>query len=231
MAWMIGGSIITLFVLIQSFTGKLAAEDLPFAWTWLAVNLLPGLLLLGVQVLRLRLPAKLIHPVAHKALVWGAWGYVFMLLLTFFSLGLALGQGNSVVGYFRNSWYWLMPAQGLLLLGFWLAFYRKESVFRPSEQVITAVAQQKATQSQQKGNVLRQQCYEWVAANDMDAVFNCLRQAFEGKNAQNHNAAIALEAQHRELKRQVDLQLIDPKEAQIALNRIIMGVLNLIEAL
>lgn len=230
-ASMIGASVVTLFVLIQSITGKLAPEDLPFAWTWVAVNLLPGLALLWVNVLRQRTPAKLVHPAMHRALVWGTWGYTGMLLLTFLALGGALQQGNSVVGYFRSSWFWLLPAQLVLVGSYVLAFYRKESVFRPGEQVITAFSQQKAAEWQQKGNTARQQCFELVAANDMPAAFDALKAAFDGKNTPNHHATITLESQYTELQRQINMNAIEPAQAQIHLNRIAMGVLNLIEAL
>lgn len=230
-AWMIGSAVVTLFVLIQSVTGKLAPDDLPFAWGWVALNLLPGLILLWVNVLLQRTPAKLVHPSVHRAMVWGTWGYTLMLLLTFLTLGGALQRGDSVVGYFRMSWFWLLPAQLILVSGYVLAFYRKTEIFRPSAEVITAFSQKKAAEWQQKGHELRQQCFELVATNKMPDVFNILKKSFGGKNTENLNATITLESQFNDLQRQRDMNTLEPAQAQIFLNRIAMGVLNLIESL
>ncbi|TNE58320.1 MAG: hypothetical protein EP344_10200 [Bacteroidetes bacterium] len=230
-AFMTGAGIVTLFVLVQSVTGKLVSEDLPFAWGWVAINLMPGLLLLLYAILRHRAPAKLVHPAAHRVLVLGTYGYALMLLMTFLALGLALRQGISVIGYFKNSLNWLLPAQGILLLGYLLAFYRKKEIFRPDESTIAAITRQKAEQWRSKGNLQRYQCFELVATNQLPAAFDTLKAAFAGKKTANHHATITLESQFRTLQTQRNMNTIDRGEAQVLLNRITMGVLNLIEEL
>lgn len=228
-AWILGAGLLTVFVFIQSATGKLEAEDLPFAWLWVAVNLLPGLGLLWADVLLHRAPARLLHPAAHRALVWGTWGYMALLLGTFLALGAALMRGGSVVGYFRASWYWLGPAQGIVLAFYALALYRKQEVLRPDAEVITAFAEQKAAAWKDKGNVRRCQCFELVAENRLPDALALLKQAFEGRDTTNHHAAIELNRQYRALQHERNLNTIDPKEAQILLNRVTIGVLSLIE--
>jgi len=228
-AWIIGSGALTFFVFVQSVTGKLDPDDLPFAWTWVAVNLLPGLGLLWANVLLHRTPARLVHPAAHRALLWGTWGYMALLLATFLALGAALLRGGSVVGYFRTSWYWLGPAQGIVLAFYVLAFYRKQEILRPDAGVITGVAQQKAAAWKEKGNERRCQCFELVSENRLPEVFEVLKQVFEGNNTENHHAAIELSRQHRQLEHERNLNTIDPKEAQLLLNRVTIGVLNLIE--
>ncbi|MBK9337318.1 MAG: hypothetical protein IPM98_12370 [Lewinellaceae bacterium] len=228
-AWITGAGVLTVFVFIQSATGKLAAEDLPFAWVWVAVNLLPGLALLWADVLLHRAPSRLLHPAAHRALVWGTWGYMALLLGTFLALGGALLRGGSVVGYFRASWYWLGPAQGIVLAFYALAFYRKQGLFRPDARVITAFAEQKAAAWKDKGQMQRCRCFELVAENRLPEVFDMLKQAFERRHTANHHAAIELSRQYRALQHEHNMSAVAPGEVQLMLNRVAMGVLGLIE--
>lgn len=152
-----------------------------------------------------------------------------MLLGTFLALGASLLRGGSVVGYFRASWYWLGPAQGIVLAFYALAFYRKQEVLRPDAQTITVFAEQKAAAWKDKGKVRRCQCFELVAENRLPEAFEMLKQVFEGNNTTNHHAAIELNRQYRALQHERNLNAIDPKEAQILLNRVTIGALGLIE--
>ena len=75
----------------------------------------------------------------------------------------------------------------------------------------------------------RCQCFELVTENRLPEAFEMLKQAFEGHDTTNYHAAIELNRQYRALQHERNLNAIDPKEAQILLNRVAIGALSLIE--
>jgi hypothetical protein len=119
----------------------------------------------------------------------------------------------------------------LLLTGYGLAFFRKDSIFKPNEQIILDFAAQKASTWQGQGNTLRQQCFELIAANDLPGVFALAKAHLDKTGSPDLNAVILLENQWTELSRRRDLNLVESGEAQMNLNRILVGLMNVVERL
>jgi hypothetical protein len=227
---LISVAVVMLLVLVQTITGKLVGEA-GEAWLWVALVALPALLMVWVSILLNKYPAKVVHPAAYSALVWGSAAYYGLILLTILSEPFATQAERSVMSYFQQSLLWLLPLEAVLLAGYALAFFRKESFFRPNEQIILDFAAKKAVDAQIKGKVWLQQSLELIAANDMPGVFAKMKERFGTTNSSDLNAAVLLENQYNELVRSRDLNMVEPATAQTSLNRIVMGVINLAERL
>jgi hypothetical protein len=70
-----------------------------------------------------------------------------------------------------------------------------------------------------------------IAAGEFDAVFQLLKQIYESQNTHEHHEIILLESEYAHLKRNQDLNTIDPDQAQRQTNRITMALLNYITML
>jgi hypothetical protein len=225
-----GALMILLLVFVQTISGKL--EDATgFAWIWVIGTAILPLTTVWISVLLNRYPSKLFQPGTHWALVAGTAFYFLLALITLLAEPFATRGDLSTVQYLGQSIWWLLPIEALLLAGYYLAFWRKDSLFRPNAQLILDFAAQKASAWQQKGNTLRQQCFESIASNDMPGAFNLLKSQFSASSGDDLNAVVLLQNQYNELSRQRDFNLVEPGQAQISLNRITMGLINLVEKL
>ena len=220
--------IILLLVFAQSVSGKLD-EAGGLAWGWVLAAAVAPLTTIWVSILLNRYPAKLFQPAAHRALTGGSAVYYGLALATLLAEPFATRGETSLVQYLSGSFRWMVPVEIFLLLGYYLAFWRKDSIFRPGAQLIQDFATEKASLWKQKGNPLRQQCFEKIAANDLPGAFDLLKSQFANGKSDDLNAAVLLQNQYSELSRQRDFNLVDPGQAQIGLNRIVMGMMNLVE--
>jgi hypothetical protein len=225
-AWA-GTAFVVLLVFLQSVSGALEGIA-GLAWGWVALVALLPAAVLGASAVLNRFPAKIVHPTAHVALVWGTAAYSALLLLTLLAKPFA---NQSIERFLQSSLWWLLPIEALLLVGYWLVFYRKELIFKPDERILLDFAKQKAAEWRGKGSLLRQQAFEWIATGDLAAVFPKMREAFEKTGGENFKTALQLEGEFNRLSREKSLNLVDEKTAQLALNRITMAVINLAEKL
>jgi hypothetical protein len=140
--WLIFTAIIILLFLIQTISGKF--EDiLGTAWLWVFVNLLPSLLLLFVAVLLNKNPSKVLLVNTFRAVYISASAYLLLLLVTLLALPFAT-INNSIEGYLKDAYLWLMPFQLILITVFSLLYFRKENLLRPNaaimqEYVVTTI--------------------------------------------------------------------------------------------
>ncbi len=227
---LIGTAGVLLLVFAQTVGGKLS-DAVAQGWGWALLVLLPVLLMLWASAMLNRYPAKIIHPTAHQSLVWGSLAYQLFVLLTLLAEPFATREELSIVGYFAESLWWLLPFQGLLLIGYWLVFYRKDLIFKPNEKIILDFAAKKAADWEGKGNLPRQQCFELVAANDLPGVFEKMKEIFGKSGGSDFQETLLLQGQFTTLTQARALNTADPDKAQIELNRIGMAVLNLVEKL
>ncbi|MBK6996247.1 MAG: hypothetical protein IPH31_15450 [Lewinellaceae bacterium] len=227
-AGLAGTAAVLLLVFAQTVGGILSGV-VAQAWGWVLLVLLPVLLLLWASAMFNRYPAKIIHPTAHQSLVWGSWTYQWLILLTLLAEPFATREDLSIVGYLAQSLWWLLPMEALLLVGYWLVFYRKDLIFKPNEKIILDFATEKAADSKDKGNLLRQQCFELVAANDLPGVFAKMKETFGKTGGDDLKESILLQGQFTALSKEKEMNMVDPGKAQIELNRIAMAVLNLVE--
>jgi hypothetical protein len=227
---LLGAIVLILLVFLQTVSGALTDAVIP-GWLWAFGIAIPALLALWVSLLLNRYPTKLFQSGTHWALVGGSAAYYTLALLTLLAEPFATRGERSIVGYLTQSYDWLLPLEAILLGGYFMAFFRKESLFRPNAQLILDFAARKATDWEQKGNPIRQQCFELIAANDLPGVFDLLKTQFGKSNPEALKAAILLENQYRDTTRQRDLTLVEDGPAQVALNKIYMGIMNIVEKL
>ncbi len=225
----LAGTAAVLLLVFAQTVGGILAGIVAQGWGWALLVLLPALLTLWASALLNRYPAKIIHPTAHQSLVWGSWAYQWFILLTLLAEPFATREALSIVEYLAQSLWWLLPMQALLLLGYWLVFYRKDLIFKPNEKIILDSAAQKAADSKEKGNLLQQQCFELVAANDLPGVFAKMKETFGKTGGSDFQESILLQGQFTALSKEKEMNMVDPGKAQIELNRIAMAVLNLVE--
>lgn len=229
-AAILGTGAAVLLVFIQSVTGLLDGI-MAQGWLWVIAAVLPPLLVLWASTLLNRYPAKIVRPMAHQVLVYGSWTYFLLALVTLLSEPFATQGERSLQQYLYQSLWWMLPMQFTLITGYLLLFYRKHLIFKPNEQIILDFAAQKASKWEAKGHTLRQQCFELIAANELSTAFEKMKEAFEKSGSNDLNAVVLLEGQFTRLSQDRDLNTIDPGKAQVELNRIAMGVMNLVEKL
>lgn len=229
-AMLIGAALVLLMVFAQT-VGGILADIVAQGWTWALLVLLPALLCLWASAMLNRYPAKIIHPNAHQSLVLGTWAYLLFILLTLLAEPFATRETLSIVDYLAQSLWWLLPMQALLVLGYWIVFYRKDLIFKPNEQIILDFAAKKAAEWKDKGHLLREQCFELMAANDLAGVFAKMKETFEKTGGDDFKTALLLQGQFSSLSKEREMNMVDPAKAQIELNRIGMAVLNLVEKL
>lgn len=228
LAVLLGSAAVLLLVFAQTIGGKLS-DVVAEGWAWALLVLLPALLSLWASAMLNRYPAKIIHPTAHQSLVLGSWAYILFTLLTLLAEPFATREKLSILGYLAQSLYWLLPMEALLLVGYWLVFYRKDLIFKPDERIILDFAAKKAAEWKDKGHLLREQCFELVAANDLPDAFAKMRETFGKTGGDDLKETILLQGQFTALEQARALNVADPAKAQIDLNRIGMSVLNLVE--
>jgi len=222
--WIITTVLVVLVVLAQTLTGKLG-QAAPTVWLWTALLLLPGLgLLLSGSVLN-RHAGKLTPPAPNLLLKALTALYMLLILLTLFFM---LQNDHGLIAYFQESYWWLAPLKILLLMAFWLAFWRKEQVFQPDQRVILELAGARMKAAQAGGDQLRSVIFEAIAAGDMKKAFETTKQSRPADD-RSHADLSMLQGEYTELTRNRDLNLIAPAEAQRQLNRITVALINLIQ--
>lgn len=224
--WLLFTAAVTMLTLLQTTLGKLD-EVAPVAWLWVLVLLVPGLAMLFVSVLLNRFPSKIVPNAVHLALWLSTLAYLSLALITVLAEPMAILNGQSIAGHLKQSLWWMLPFNFVLLVGYWLAFVRRAPLFVPDEKIILDVAGTQAEAARKKGNLTRSQCFEEVAAGNLPAAMEQLKQHLpEGRSERNDLAVLM--GEYKNLVRSKDLNTIEPAEAQRQLNRITMAVLNLI---
>lgn len=228
--WIVFTAIVVLWTLLQTLTGLLDELAAPVGWLWVALQIFPGLVVLFVSVLYNRYPAKVIPVAAHRALWLGAMSYLLLVVFTLMAEPLAIQGDLGIIGYLEMSYMWLLPFQLVLLGGFVLAFFRKESIFLPNEKILLEVASRNAEKWQVKGDTVRSGCFEKIAAGDIKGGFETVKMHLSTDDNRQSEVAL-LQGDFSRLQQNIDLNLVSREEGQRQLNRITMALLNIIEKL
>ena len=224
--WMILSGLITVLTLLQTITGELSGAATT-AWTWILLNLYPGVAFLFLGVLRNRYPSKAIPRNLHLALWWCTFVYLLLALATILAEPLVIRPGRSTQQFLLDSYQWLLPPNVLLLGGYYQAFIRRTPLFMPNESSILSLAAQEAGAWRKKGDLLRSRCFDEIAAGNVAAVFSILREQ-HSKNTQLQDNLLVLEGEYNTVIQNRTMNITEPEEAQRQINRITLGVLNLI---
>lgn len=222
---------VLLLVFAQTISGKFDGI-IGAAWGWVAVNLLPILVLLFMGAVQNKHGSKVIQQFIFRIIL--VFSVIYLLLLLITQLGLSAGTGDqSIYDYFMQSYMWLVPFQILLLLVFTSLFYRKQAIFQPNEKIIKNHFKEKAQAARDQNNVFRQEAFDKLIAGDFDGLFEQLKSHTKEvvEDSDKYNETVLLQSQYNEWKKNTEMNLIDTKDAQITLNRISMAVVELIDEL
>ncbi len=227
--WSICTTILFVFVMIQFVNGKFEGIE-GIAWTWFGVSVVPGLSLLYTNIWLNRYPAKIIHPSSFRAIFALSVGYVVIVLLTLLLSQRAIDQNEYGLGkYFLRTFRYLIPLNLLVLTGFWLIFFKKESILKPNPKIITDTADANAEKAKKHGLLTQARCYELIASNDLPAAYDLVQSGFQKKNEiENLHQVVTLQGEYSGLIKAKEMNTIDPELAQRTLNRNVMALLNLV---
>ena len=227
-SWMIS-LCITLLLLIGQTIGGAWEGAVPRAWTWLLTNMIPGLTVLLASLLLNRTPKKMTPPGANVALVGGTIIYGALVLLSLISEGIWVTGNLSAIARLEQTYWWLIPFQLVLLIGYYLAFFRTEAMVSANETIIRNAALRYASDAARNGRPLQEQCRNYIAAAEFDQAFDIMKIFFNQNSQSDSDELLLLQSQYSHLIIQREEGLVDQPQAQIHINRIAAALLNLSE--
>lgn len=230
--WMILGGFLFLFFFFQTIFGQYKGIE-GIAWGWLLVNVLPCLGLIFAGLWLHQYPAKLIPSSIKKGLRALHISYLFLLLGTIFFSQAAVNQLDiSLSSYLFTSFLWLLPFNAMVTAGTGLLFFRKKGWEEPATQNIRETAILESQKASAKEQLTRKSCMELVAEGKLVESLDLLIRYFEQHGPDSRlNHTSLLKGQLTNLQKDLDINIIDPEEAQRAQNRVAMAVLNMAESL
>lgn len=224
--WLIFTAIIVVLMFIQTINGKF--EDIETnAWTWAFTNLLSPLLLLIVAILMNKNPSKVLLSATFRIIYMATLTYLLLVSLSLLALPIAT-RNQSIEVYFNQSYLWLLPFQGIILIIFGILYFKKETYFRPNAAIMQEFMVKKAEFAQRNGRGLQTLAFNLlIAEQKMAEVLDFLKAHLKG----NMNDIILLQSQYMEWQHQRDLNLVSTEELQRTMNRLTLAVINYIEKL
>lgn len=229
--WLLLSAVLLLFFLFQAQNGKYAGLE-SAAWTWIFVQLLPGLTLLLAATLFRFNQGK----VVLKWVFWTISGLsvLFLLFVIFTLLSVSGGAaGLSLEEGFARSYRYLLPLQGLLLAVFAVLFFKKDSLFQPGEGVLRSHAQQLLDQAKTAGSLDRQRALELFVAADMPAMLDFIEEKMRAKSPAHtsFNEVLLLKNNLVVLRKNTDMGRLSAEESRREYQRICVAAMGLVEEL
>jgi Effector-associated domain 11 len=221
--WGIPAVLTTGLVLLQTVMGRY--EYNAVAWIWVLIGLLPGTILLFGSTWLNKYPAKLVSPGSVRAIRIFLLLHPIVMLLTLLLMPLVV-YDLTPEDYLKQSYWWLLATNALVVAGLYALFVKKESRLIPNAQIITAVAEEEAAKARKNNFTHRLQCLELIAANDINGAFEQMKVFFNGRQ-DDENHLIMLQRRYANITQQRSMGLVEDHVAQIEVNRITEALLNL----
>ena len=224
--WIPLAAAILIMVLLQTVGGRYEEHSTTLlAWSWLALGVLPGTLMLYFSSWMNKYPAKLVAPSAYRSLRGIAIAHLVLMLITLLLLPIAL-QNMNTQDFLNLSLLWVVLGSAIVSAGFYLLFFRKESRLRPNALILKEVAQQEAEKARKAGSIERLQCLELVAANELGEALQLLRTSL-AHSPDDTDQVVMLQARYKEVTERLNKGLLDESVAQLEINKITESLLNL----
>jgi Effector-associated domain 11 len=225
--WYILSFFLILFVLIQQVFGKIEGIESD-VWLWVFTNILPCAVLLNAYVIVNRYSDKALHPTLHALILGGSIGFLGLVLLTFFLSKAAIDSSDYGLDvYFKHSFMYLLPINVLLAVGIVLVFYTKKNFLKPANEAIIEMAKEKEQQALQKAKPNRRACLTQLISNNFDKTFDLMNTLITHEDAPTREYLILVKSQYSRLLEEKELNTIEPDKAQVTLNRITIGLIDL----
>jgi Effector-associated domain 11 len=217
-----------LLIFVQTIAGKyVEIESTP--WLWAGANLLPCFVLLLTGAMQNKNAGKFIQTFIYRIILVATLAYLLLLVMTLLSMTAGSAE-QSLADYFRQSYRWLLPFQLLLIGVFVLLFFRQEALFRPNEKMIKEHVVKEMNQAAAKNNMVQQQAFELLVANNYQGLFELLNQKLDN-SSEAGSQTLMLQTQYNDWANKTSLGLVEEKDAQLTINRITLALIRLINNL
>ena len=216
-----------LCIVFQQVMGKIEGIEV-LIWTWFFALILPSVVLLNVHVFLNKHSDKAIHPRIHRLLLGLTLAYLSLVFITFWLSQKAIEVNDYGLDvYFLQSYRHLLPLSILLVLSFFLVFYRQNSLLRPSNQSVLAMARERKKEAARKGKALQSDCLNTLGEGRLIQAIDQMKAYFSTNDAEGLQHAILLQSQISRIEEDLQLNVIEAEKAQINLNRITIGLIDL----
>lgn len=227
--WLLFVGLILALSLVQTISGKLDGIML-FAWTLIGAMILPGFISVYISILLDRQSARIIPKEVSLILQWGTRFYLLILLITLMAEGSVVSFSSlSMYEYRMKSLIWIIPIELILVIGYFLIFFKREALFQPNVEAIKKIAAQHAEKWGEKHIALKEECLELISKAEVEEALALYKKEIKETGVGDLNKVILLESQFNENKQKVTLGINSPEESQRTQNRIMMAFIQLLE--
>ncbi len=229
--WNICSAILMIFFTIQQTTGVISGVQKE-VWFWFFICMFPCLTLLNINVWLRRRTDKIISPTIYRSLYFSVIIYLLLVILTVVLSRAAIDMNDYGldVYYYKSLWI-LSPFNLLLIIGLGLVFYQRESIFKPSPAAILKLANTKAKIARKNNLNFKTHCYDALREDKISEVFQLLYNHFQNHNKDSLNMLILLQNRYNNIIQAMNLNTITLSESQIGLNKITVGLIDIIDTL
>lgn len=226
--WLIFTALLLVFFLLQFLNGKYAGMETA-AWSWIFVQVLPGLGLL--------LAASLLNLNRGKIIVrWAIWAILglaglFLLAVLVSLVGISGGSsGKNLSEAFADSYFFLGVLQAVVLAALGVLFFKKESIFPPKKEQLLGHAQTLLDAAQKSGELDRSRALELFFSDDLPAMLDFLEEKLRAKNSKHGrlNDLFLLKNQLTRVRRDAGLGVSSEADSSLNYNRICLTALELV---
>ncbi len=225
--WSVLLVLITGLTLLQTLTGQLSGMT-GFAWMWTGIHLLPGFVVLFLSIMLDRQPARLVPQFAHRTLIGLTTLYLLLVLITLLAEPFATRGALSMWAYRQQSFGWLVPIQLILLVGYYLLFFKKKPIFQPGESDITLMAKKEAIKWGDIQDQLRKECFELIAQGKLDQALEKLQTSIDQTGIGDPEQVYLLQSQYVENRNNQRMNLVSMEEYQRTQSRIALALMELL---
>lgn len=225
----IAGLIIALFVFMTVVNTFEEVEVA--AWIWALSTLLPPLTLLFIGIVINPHPSKVVKKSTFLLLFYCALSYLLLALATVLGMQAWLDAHTqqNIADYFQQSYFWIFPFQLLLLAGLGIIYFHNTKRIEVDEKIMLNYVQKKAEYAHRFSNNKQQTAFGLLIKNDFDNLFEYLKTEYDGGT--ELSGIVLLQVQYNDIQQKLEFNTTDPTQLQRELNRISMGLINLIEKL
>lgn len=225
--WLGFFAVLLTITLVQTITGAVAKMTV-VAWSWLLLTTLPGLLFLMIAVMRDRQSARVIPRFNHRTLIWSTAAYLSLVLLTLLAEEWATREELSMVEYRNQSFLWLAPLEVLLLTGYAISLWSKNTNFLSRQHDIGEVAEKEAELWAERHNSFREKAFEHIKKGEIGTAISLTVAHIEQTDIGDLNEGIHLQSRYQEHQRNKRMNIITNEHAETERNKITLALMELI---
>lgn len=231
--WCFSISIVVLLItLLQTLTGKYSDS---IVWVWLLdlILIIPILVLLWINWNLRRFSGRIVSKTTHRIFVWGTIVYYLLILMAILSEPLLMhtyGWSGSQIRI--QSFFFLFPIEIILLLLYWLLFYKGKFQLIQDQNLLTEFIDQAGGElldSQDDFVQLQKRCHDLIATNNLGEACQHMREFFENHHQRKVKDIVLLQRQFNESSYHFKMGLATYEQVQVVNNRIAFAILEILD--